>query len=208
MVEQLQPEEVNSQTDPTVAKQWDDQTPKTQQWHEFYETVDQLKIGLLVTNRPDVGPVARSMAIAKRSGPDFLFLANAHSKKFQDLSSNKDVTITFQNSSNQDWVSVTGVATTTSNEDPRIKQVYTKMTSAWFGDLKDGTHNGTPSDPRMKLIEVKAKCMSWRSACCTLANVSRYIILESQCQHNRVLEGDGDSHNHRRRRCHWQPQTV
>ena len=28
--------------------------------------------------------------------------------------------------------------------------------SAWFGDLKDGVHDGTYKDPRMALIEVKS----------------------------------------------------
>lgn len=95
------------------------------------------------------------MAIAKRTGPDFLFLANAHSRKFSDLSSNKDVQITFQDSKTQDWISVSGTATTTSNTDPRIKDVWSQGTRAWFGDLGDGTHTGGPEDPRMTLIEVK-----------------------------------------------------
>lgn len=48
------------------------------------------------------------MAVAKRTGPDFLFLANAHSQKFDDIESNKVTNVYFQNSSNQDWISVTG----------------------------------------------------------------------------------------------------
>lgn len=99
------------------------------------------------------------MAVAKRSGPDFLFLANANSMKFDDIESNKVTNIYFHDSSTQDWISVTGESVTSSNDDPRIKEVYSKMTSAWFGDLKDGVHNGGPEDPRMKLIEVQAKCM-------------------------------------------------
>lgn len=98
------------------------------------------------------------MAVAKRTGPDFLFLANAHSQKFDDLEKNKIATISFHNSSTQDWISVTGEAVTTSNDDPRIKEIYTKTVSAWFGDLKDGVHTGGPEDPRMKLIEIQAKC--------------------------------------------------
>lgn len=99
------------------------------------------------------------MAVAKRTGPDFLFLANAHSQKFSDLEKAKETNISFHNSSNQDWVSITGEATTTSNDDPRIKEVYSKAAGAWFGDLGDGVHTGGPEDPRMTLIEVKAKCM-------------------------------------------------
>lgn len=55
-------------------------------------------------------PVARAMAVAKRSGPDFLFLANANSQKFDDLEKNKVATVYFHNSDNQDWISVTGEA--------------------------------------------------------------------------------------------------
>lgn len=43
------------------------------------------------------GQVGRSMAVAKRAGPNFLFLANAHRRKFSDLK-NSGVQITFQDS--------------------------------------------------------------------------------------------------------------
>lgn len=121
------------------------------------------------------------MAIAKRTGPDFLFLANGHSQKFSDLEKNKECSITFQNSSNQDWVSITGEAVTTSNEDPRIKEIWSKGTKAWFGDLGDGVHTGGPEDPRMKLIEVKSKCESCSSSSrciCWADNVGRHLLLE------------------------------
>jgi general stress protein 26 len=97
------------------------------------------------------------MAIARRTGPDFLFLANANSQKFADLESNKRVNLGFSDSS-MNWLSVAGTATTVSNSDPRIKEVWSKFAAAWFGDLGDGVHNGTADDPRMSLIEVKAKC--------------------------------------------------
>ncbi|KAK3176722.1 hypothetical protein OEA41_008047 [Lepraria neglecta] len=172
MPEPLKASEVNSQTDPSVAKQWDDETPKKQQIEEFYKTVDGMKIGLLTTIRDGLGPVSRSMAVAKRDGPDFLFLANKHSNKFTDLANNKQAQVTFQNSSSQDWVSITGVCTTSSNDDPRIKELYSKGTAAWFGDLGDGTHNGTAEDPRMALIEVKAKYVSyWKSTVNSLSFV-------------------------------------
>lgn len=97
------------------------------------------------------------MAVAKRNGPDILFLANKHSQKFDDLSQNKEVQITFQDSKSQDWISISGTATTTSNSDPRIKDLWSRGIKAWFGDLGDGKHDGGPDDPRMALIEVKAK---------------------------------------------------
>ena len=65
MPESLKESEVNSQTDPSVSKQWDDETPKSKQIEDFYKTVDGMKIGLLTTIREGLGPVSRSMAVAK-----------------------------------------------------------------------------------------------------------------------------------------------
>ena len=113
---------------------------------------------MMGTARPGVGPVHRSMAVAKRSGPDFLFLSNGHSQKFKDIEDVNIVSLSFQNSSNQDWASFTGKATTTSNDDPRIKEVWSRAAAAWFGDLGDGVHTGKADDPRMTLIEVKSSC--------------------------------------------------
>ncbi|CAD6583595.1 MAG: hypothetical protein ASARMPRED_001363 [Alectoria sarmentosa] len=172
MPDPLKASDVESKTDPTVANQWDDQTPKKQQIDDFYKTVDGMKIGLLSTIRDGIGPVARSMAVAKREGPDFLFLANQHSNKFKDLANDKTAHLTFQNSSSQDWVSVTGTVASTSNSDPRIKDLYSKGTSAWFGDLGDGVHDGTADDPRMTIIELKAKYISyWKATVGTLGFV-------------------------------------
>lgn len=169
MPQQLTADEINSKTDPSVSKQYDNDTPKDQQFQEFYKTADSLKACLLTTIRPGIGPVSRSMAVAKRVGPDFLFLANIHSKKFKDLEHSKDVEVTFQNSSTQDWASVTGTATSTSNDDPRIKELYSPIVSAWFGDLGDGVHTGKAEDPRFALIEVKSKYITyWNSTVTSL----------------------------------------
>lgn len=58
-------------------------------------------------------------------------------------------------------MSITGEAISTSNDDPRIKDVFHVPMSAWFGDLGDGVHNGKAEDPRVTLIEVKAKYISY-----------------------------------------------
>lgn len=65
MPQPLKASEVDSKTDPSVAKQWDYETPKQDQIKDFYKTVDGMKVGLLTTLRGGVGPVSRSMAIAK-----------------------------------------------------------------------------------------------------------------------------------------------
>ena len=161
MPQPLKAEDIDSKTDPTVARQWDDETPKKEQIDAFYKIVDSIGTGLLCTNRPGVGPVARSMAVAKRDGPDFFFLANNNSQKFKDIENEKTALITFQNSSNQDWVSITGEVTITTNDESRVKEIYKKGTSAWFGNLGDGVHTGGPEDPRMAIIGVKATYIAY-----------------------------------------------
>ena len=98
MPEPLTASEVNSHTDPSVAKQYDSTTPKHEQISDFFGIVDKLKVGLLITQRESIGPVARSMAIARRDGAKFLFISNNHSKKFDDLKHSDVVGITFQDS--------------------------------------------------------------------------------------------------------------
>jgi general stress protein 26 len=101
------------------------------------------------------------MSLAKRSGPDFLFLTNANSTKCQDLAASPDVSLTFHDpAGKQDWVSVTGRATTTctGDDDPRVQEVYSRGVAAWFGDLGDGVHDGGPRDPRVVLVEVQSRC--------------------------------------------------
>ncbi|KAK5078979.1 hypothetical protein LTR64_002601 [Lithohypha guttulata] len=169
MPESVSKEEITSKNDPSVTKQYDRETPKDQQWEEFYKFVDGEKVTMLNTYRKGTGPVGRSMAIAKRAGPDILYLANNNSKKFDDLSENKEVQIIIQDTKTQDWASITGEAVTTANDDPRIKDLYTSTISAWFGDLGDGVHDGTYKDPRMSIIEVKSKyIVHWKKDVSTL----------------------------------------
>lgn len=158
------PEKVNqldASRDPSVAKQYDSKSSFETKFKDFYAIADANKVSMFSTYRNGVGPVARSMAVAKRTGPDFLFLANTNSTKFEDLDKNKEVNITFHDSKTQDWISVSGEVVATTTDDPRIKEIYSKTVSAWFGDVGDGVHNGGPEDPRMKLIEVQSKYVTY-----------------------------------------------
>lgn len=55
MPDQLKPSEVNSQTDPSVAKQYDTETDKVTQIKDFFSLADEKKIGILNTYRNGVG---------------------------------------------------------------------------------------------------------------------------------------------------------
>lgn len=165
MPEKLTASEVKAGTDPSVSKQYDRETAMHTQFGDFYALADSLKIGLLTTRRPNIGLVARSMAVSRRVGPDFLFLANRDSRKFKDIEASQDIQVTFQASGgSQDWASVSGTAVVASNNDPRIKELWNKGIKAWFGSLGDGKHDGGPEDPRMALIEVKAKYITYWKA--------------------------------------------
>ena len=152
MPEKLTKQEVTSETDPSVAKQFDTTTSAAEQVADLFKLIDSFSACMLMTFR-DSTPVGRSMAIAKRDGAKLLFLANKHSRKFADLEGNKSVFVTFQNSS-KDWISMAGTASTVSASDPRIKDIFSSAVSAWFGDLGDGVHTGKADDPRLALIEV------------------------------------------------------
>lgn len=168
MPENLQPSEVEH--DPSVIKQWDRETPMSKQTEDLYDIIDRLKVGMLNTYRPGVGPVGRGMGIAKRAGPDLLFLANKNSHKFEDIKSGSgEVQVTFVDSKSYDWVSITGKAHVHGNDDPRVKELYGPSLAAWFGDLGDGKHNATKDDPRIALIEVKSTYISyWKTTVGTL----------------------------------------
>lgn len=160
MPENLQQSEVEH--DPSVIKQWDRETPMSKQTEELYQIIDRLNVCMLNTYRPGTGPVGRSMGIAKRTGPDLLFLANKNSHKFEDIRSGSgEVQVSFQDTKTQDWISLTGKASVYGNDDPRVKDIYGPSLAAWFGDLGDGKHNATKDDPRIALIEVKATYISY-----------------------------------------------
>jgi hypothetical protein len=55
MPETLHQSEIDSKTDPSVSKQYDNETPKEQQIKQFFEMVDGKKIGMLSTYRNGVG---------------------------------------------------------------------------------------------------------------------------------------------------------
>lgn len=55
MPENLKHDEVSSQTDPSVAKQYDTKTSKVEQTKDYYKLVDSNKVSMLNTYRNGVG---------------------------------------------------------------------------------------------------------------------------------------------------------
>lgn len=143
-----------------MTSQYDRTTPLSEQIQDFYKFADSQRIGLLMTNRDGVGSVTRAMAVSKREGPDIYFLANINSNKVSDIKSSPNVNISFFDSSDKSWASVAGTATV-SQDETKIRELYSPVVSAWFGDLGDGVHTGSADDPRMAAIHVKTSYVSY-----------------------------------------------
>lgn len=60
MPDQLKSSEVNSKTDPSVAKQYDNATDKVKQIQDFFSLADDKKIGILNTYRNGVGTCSQT----------------------------------------------------------------------------------------------------------------------------------------------------
>lgn len=145
--------------DVSVTKQYDNETPVSEQIKEFYELADSNRISLLGTVR-DGKIVTRAMAVSKREGPDFLYLANIHSQKMRDIESNDEANITFFDASSMSWISVSGKATI-SQDEAKIREIYSPIVLAWFGSESDGPYTGAADDPRMAIVKIKASRVSY-----------------------------------------------
>ncbi|ORY83133.1 hypothetical protein BCR37DRAFT_294362 [Protomyces lactucae-debilis] len=145
--------------DVSVTKQYDNETPVSEQIKEFYELADNTRISMLGTVRSG-NIVTRAMAVSKREGPDFLYLANIHSQKMRDIEQDDKVNVTFFDASSMSWISVSGKATI-SQDETKIREIYSPIVLAWFGSESEGPYTGAADDPRMAIVKVKATRVSY-----------------------------------------------
>ena len=88
-----------------------------------------------------------------------MFHTNTESGKTDDLESDPKINIAFLNSSGE-WASISGEAEITTDRDT-IRKYYSQGLKAWLGDLGDGKHDGGPEDPRIGMIKVKARTITY-----------------------------------------------
>ena len=61
------------------------------------------------------------------------------------------------------WASISGTAKIL--QDPEtIKAHYSPLLQVWLGDLGDGIHDGGPNDPRIGVIRLEAKAVTYSIA--------------------------------------------
>ena len=120
---------------------------------KFYSLIDEIKIAMMTTRRPDGHLESRAMANQKRaSGADLWFVTDEASGKLQDIAYDPHVTLAYYNTSSYEWVSASGIATV-SRDRRKIRELYEPDWRAWFGAEGDPRH-GTVDDPRIVLIGV------------------------------------------------------
>lgn len=105
----------------------------------------------------------------KREQISLFFIANNVSHKFDELKYDPNVNVSFYDWDTGRWPSVSGIAKVTQDKG-LIKEFWTpnfvyplpceaptdrsNRMSSFFGDLKDGKHDGSPDGPRVCSIEV------------------------------------------------------
>jgi len=121
--------------------------------HKFYGLIDEIKIAMLTTRRPDGHLESRAMANQKRAdGADLWFVTSQGADKLRDIEFDAHVNLAYYKTGSYEWVSASGVAHV-SRDRQKIRELYAPDWKAWFGEEGDPRH-GTADDPRMVLIGV------------------------------------------------------
>ena len=138
---------------------------------ELYELIEGIEIAMLTTIEADGSLTSRPMATQKRrDGVDLWFVTSTETHKADALRRHPQVNIAYYNNKSREWVSVSGIATLSSDR-ALIHEVYQKDWKAYLGD-EGGERDGGPDDPRILLIEIEAQEATYMKA-----NTPRVIAL-------------------------------
>ena len=141
----------------------DKPTPTSKKLDEMYELVGDIEIALMTTRRPDGMLVTRPMATQKREPlADLWFVTDIQTHKVDELRDDPHVGLGYYSDKTKEWVSVSGTATI-SQDRAMIKKLYQPDWKAWFND-DGGAKDGSPDDPRLALILVEARSVTYMKA--------------------------------------------
>ncbi|GAA6044536.1 hypothetical protein JCM8097_000484 [Rhodosporidiobolus ruineniae] len=141
-----------SPSDPYTSKAATDASPQ-EKIDEVRKIISEGKFGMLVTRDSNGLLHSRAMHPASHKGLVFQFVANTDSGKFDELSNDDSVNVSFADPSSTDWASAAGKASVVKDIET-IKALWNPSIKAWFGDLGDGVRTGEPGDPRIAVIQV------------------------------------------------------
>ncbi|KAG5647050.1 hypothetical protein DXG03_001420 [Asterophora parasitica] len=152
---------MTSKLDPYTANAEDNQHTPQEKIDGLHEIVKAAKVGMLTTRAADGSLHSRAMT---PSSPytdtqlTLVFLANNVSHKFDEIQNDAHANVSFNCTDTTAWASFSGKAKI-SRDKGLINKHWssyraTISVSAYFGDLKDGTHKGDETDPRISVIEI------------------------------------------------------
>jgi len=120
---------------------------------KFYDLIEDIKIAMMTTRRPDGHLESRAMANQKRAaGADLWFVTSEGAAKLRDIEHDSHVNLAYYKEGSYEWVSASGIARI-SRDRAKIAELYAPDWAAWFGKEGDPRH-GTADDPRIILIGV------------------------------------------------------
>ncbi|KAJ5217754.1 uncharacterized protein N7469_011379 [Penicillium citrinum] len=145
--------------DPYKAQNSED-PPLPQKIEDLTTFINQVKFGMLTTKQSDGDYLSsRCMALAgqENGGIDLIFHTNIFSGKTMDLTVHpQETNMSFLDQVSGAWASISGTASIIS--DPAVvEKYYSPQLKAWLGDMGDGVHDGSPTDPRIGVIKLEAK---------------------------------------------------
>ena len=120
---------------------------------KFYGLIEEIKLAMMTTRRPDGHLESRAMANQKQAaGADLWFVTADGTGKLRDIAHDPHVNLAYYKTGSYECVSASGVARV-SKDRATIRELYEPDWKAWFGADGDPRH-GTADDPRIVLIGI------------------------------------------------------
>ena len=135
-------------------------TERDKKLDELYDLIDEMKVAMMTTRRPDGRLVSRPMQTQDVDGDmDLWFVTSSETDKLDELENDPHVNLAYYGTSDREWVSVSGTARVRRDQD-LIERLYDASWRVWL-DKQDDTRDGSPTDPRIVLIEVDVDSVTY-----------------------------------------------
>ncbi len=156
------------------------QTPHEAQ-EKIWSLIKDIHIAMLTTTAVDGSLYSRPMATSQKEFTgELYFLTSAHSGKVEEIHDHSHVNLTYTDTHNSTFVSLSGIAST-SRDAARIRQLWHPSFKAWFA--------GGETDPEISVLTVRVEeAEYWDAPASSL--VRNFRILKRAIAGNEEKVGD------------------